>query len=60
MRCRACDCVMTTDEMVIRDETGNFEDLCKKCIHASQLGTEDTVEIEVEVGLIHRTYTWED
>lgn len=60
MRCKACDAVMTTDEMVLREETNDFEELCKKCIVASKLGDEGSYEVEVEVGLIKRSYQWED
>lgn len=31
MRCRACDAIMTSDEMVMREETGEMEDLCTTC-----------------------------
>jgi hypothetical protein len=50
---------MTRDEMVLREETNEFEDLCKKCIKASHDG-DDTIEIEVEIGLIKEKYTWEE
>jgi hypothetical protein len=60
MRCKCCDSVMTTNEMVLRDETGEFEDLCRKCVVASREGEDDTVEISVNVGLIQERYKWED
>ena len=48
MRCKACNNEMTTNEMVVREETGEFEDLCTTCLKAS----EDEYEVEVEFGLI--------
>lgn len=37
MRCKACDAILTSQEMVIREETGEFEDLCLVCRKASEL-----------------------
>jgi hypothetical protein len=37
---------MTASEMVFREETHSFEDLCYKCLVASRNGEEDTVEVE--------------
>ncbi len=59
MRCKACDKVMTSDEMVIRVETGEFEDLCRKCQRASHYD-DDTYEMEIEVGIIKRKYKWDE
>lgn len=58
MRCKACDAVMTTEEMVVRPETGEFEDLCYTCRVASKLGEDDDndYDVEVEVGLIREKY----
>ncbi len=49
MRCAACDAIMTTNEMVIREETGEFEDLCLMCRKASadDSETEDNTAVEV-------------
>lgn len=56
MRCKACNAIMTTEEMVVREETGEIEDLCTVCRKASV----DWTEVEVEFGLIKRQYTLED
>ncbi len=59
VRCKACDNKMTSVEMVIRPETGEFDDLCLPCRRASE-DDDDTVMIEIEVGLIKEKYQWED
>ena len=59
MRCRACDAIMATEEMVVREETGEFDDLCTVCRKAA----ENTYEIESEIGLIVERYEldkWDD
>ena len=55
MRCKACDAILATEEMVVREETGEFDDLCTVCRKASV----DWTEVEVEFGLIKRQYTLE-
>lgn len=63
MRCKACNSILTPDEMVLREETGEFDELCLTCRKAS----EDEVEWEVRVayGLIKQKYPmkgeeWDD
>ncbi len=59
MRCRACDAILMEQEMVIREETNDFEDLCTVCRKAA----ENTYEIESEIGLIVERYEldkWDD
>ena len=53
MRCKACDAALTTEEMVVREDTGEFDELCTVCRKAS----EDEYEIEVEIGFVHEQYT---
>ena len=55
MRCKACNAILSSEEMVIREETNAFEDLCTVCRKAS----EDEYEIEVEFGLIKQKYNTE-
>ncbi len=59
MRCKACDAIMATEEMVVREETGELDDLCTVCRKAA----ENTYEIESEIGLIVERYEldkWDD
>ena len=35
MRCKACNAIMAADEMVMREETGELEDLCSTCKKAA-------------------------
>ena len=62
MRCKGCDAVLTDHEMYIREETGEFEDLCLVCRKASQCD-EDDVESEIEDALLDlhmERKQWED
>lgn len=36
LRCRACDEVLTDDELRIKNDQGVHEDMCKKCIKSSE------------------------
>ncbi len=47
MRCKACDCMLAEHDMYIREETGEFEDLCVTCRKASQSDT-DSIEREID------------
>ena len=51
---------MTTNEMVLREETGEFEDLCRKCQVASRSGEDDSLEMEISVGIIEERYKWDE
>ena len=46
MRCKCCDEVMKTNEMCRKDQQGNYEDMCGKCLKA--VGIEETQEEEVD------------
>lgn len=56
MRCKACDAIMAEWEMVIRPETGEFEDLCLVCRKASQDDDDIELEIEAEFALLLEQY----
>lgn len=53
MRCKACDAKLQEWEMVIREETQEFEELCLICRKASQL--DDDIEDELDDAFLR---TW--
>lgn len=66
MRCKACDNKLAEHEMYIREETGDFEDLCVTCRKASQDDT-DRIEIEIdeeflkqELAKVTKELGWDD
>lgn len=44
MRCKACDSILSANELVEREETGELDDLCLICRKASDAGYEDEDE----------------
>lgn len=50
MRCKACDCMLAEHDLYIREETGDFEDLCVVCRKASTV--DDQVEQELDEAFI--------
>lgn len=38
-RCRACDNIMTDKELTTKDEHGEYEDMCYKCLNAADVDT---------------------
>ena len=45
MRCKACDIVMSSSEIIWREEEGIHEDLCKRC---RNLVTDVDDELDIE------------
>lgn len=58
MRCKACNAIMTTNEMVVREETGQFDELCTVCRKASE-NLDAEYEVDIEFGVIKRRYPME-
>ena len=50
MRCKACDCMLAEHDLYIREETGDFEDLCVVCRKASAI--DDRIEQELDEAFV--------
>lgn len=61
MRCKACDCKLAEHDMYIREETGDFEDLCVVCRKAGQ-SDDDDIEKELDLAFLEsiKDMGWND
>lgn len=50
MRCKACDRILEEQELVKKDQNGDFLDLCTVCIRASEDYDEDTLNLDLTNG----------
>lgn len=47
MRCKACDRILEEQELVKKDQNGNFLDLCTVCVRASEDYNEDVLNLDL-------------
>ena len=47
MRCKACDRILEEQELVKKDQNGDFLDLCTVCVRASEDYDEDFLNLDL-------------